>query len=290
MRAVIAIPLLFLCAFVGTSAYALSGLTMMAVEAGARPVGMGGAFTAITADPYSAAYNPSATWGITALAGSFGYNTHWENTRIETGYLTFEKRSVTITAGIQFAAVDKLEGRTEATADYIEFSAHDVSLKLGAAFELEKNYILGFSLGWMYEKIDVYDGSAFNFDLGLLMQPHQDLNIGLAVLNFGSTMKIREESYDLPTSYRGGISYKFNRFISAVDLVSKHGDIHLHFGGEYNLDDRFFLRGGYRFGYDTKDFSAGVGFSKRNLRIDYAFLPHKGGLSDSHLFNLTFEI
>lgn len=275
----------------GSSVCAQTGLKMLANEVGARPVGMGGAFTSIAADPYSAVCNPSATWGITRLSGSFGYNTHWANSRIESGYLSFQKKSAVITAGVVFAAVDDLEGRGDVpTEDFIAFSAHDVSFKVGASFELEENYFLGFNLGWMYEKIDTYDGSAVNFDLGLLMTPYENLNAGLAVLNFGSTMKIREESYDLPTAYRGGASYRYRQFTAAADIVNLDGDTHLHLGGEFNVNDRFFIRSGYRFGYDTKDFSAGAGFSRRNLRIDYAFLLFKGGLSDSHIFNLTFDI
>lgn len=266
------------------------GLKMLTAEAGARSVGMGGAFTAVPADPYSAAYNPAATWGIETVKGSFGHNTYWENTRIETGYLSFHKRATVITAGVQFASIDNIEGRTAPTDDYYEFASHDVSIKAGAAFELEPKYILGFSLGWMYEKIDVDAGSAFNFDLGLLMQPYPDLNIGLAVQNFGSTIKLRSESYDIPTTYRGGISYVYRDFMPSMDIVMLDGDFYFHFGGEYNFNDKFFVRAGYRAGYDTKDISAGAGFVRRNFRIDYAYLPFKNGLTDSHLINLTFEI
>ncbi len=266
------------------------GLKLLTAEAGARAVGMGGAFSAVPADPYSAAYNPAATWGINTVEGSFGHNTYWENIRIETGYMSFYKRATVVTAGVQFASIDNIEGRIAPTEDFYEFAAHDVSIKVGAAFELEPKYILGFSLGWMYEKIDVDAGSAFNFDLGLLMQPSPDLNIGLAVQNFGSTMKLRDESYDIPTTYRGGISYIYHDFMPSLDVVLLDSDYYFHFGGEYNLNDKFFLRAGYRVGYDTKDISAGAGFVRRNFRIDYAYLPFKSGLTDSHLINLTFEI
>ena len=279
--------LLFLLA---GSGYSQIGLKILTAEAGARSVGMGGAFSSITADPYSGAYNPAATWGIAHVKGSFGYNTYWENTRIESGYLSFHKRATVITAGVQFAAVDELEGRTGPTDDFYEFGAHDVSIKVGAAFEIEPKYILGFSVGWMYEKIDVNEGSAFNFDLGLLMQPYPDLNIGLAVLNFGSTIQLRDESYDLPRTYRGGISYTYHDFTPSADVVYLDDDLFFHFGGEYKLYNQIFLRSGYRVGYDTKDFSAGAGFVRRNFRIDYAFLPFKDGLTDSHVINLTFEI
>jgi hypothetical protein len=273
----------------GDATLAMSGLKALTVEAGARPVGMGGAFTSIAADPYSAAYNPAGVRGITRFTGSAGYNTYWENRRIETGYVAFEKRAVTFSAGIQFAAIDDMEARQIASDDFLEFNAHDVSIKAGAAFELEDNYYLGIALGYMNEKIDTYSDFAFNFDLGLLMQPYPRLNIGLSVLNFGATMNLNEESYDLPTMYRGGISYSYDKLTAALDLVRHDGDVFAHIGGEYGIQDMFFIRAGYRTGYDTKDFSAGAGFFKRNFRLDYAFLP-QGILGDSHLINLTIEI
>lgn len=281
---------LLIILFFGQNSDAAAGLKMLTVEPGARPVGMGGAFSSIPGDPYSAAFNPAARWGVKGLAGSFGYDSYWENTRMETGYISFEKRAVAISAGIHFAAVDNLEGRLGPTSDFITFDAHDVMFKLGAAFELEKNYIFGFSLGMMYEEIDTDDDAAFNFDLGLLMQPEEGLNIGLAVLNFGSTMQLRDEAFDLPTTYRAGISYLFRGLTGAVDIVNVDDDTHLHLGGEYNFANNFYIRAGYRTGYDTKNFSGGFGFARRNLRIDYAFLPYKEGLSDAHLFNLTFQI
>ncbi len=282
---------IYMPAFTQSVDFSQPGLKILTVEAGARPAGMGGAFASIKGDPYGAAYNPAAPFGTPSLTASLGYNTHWSNTRIETGYITFEKSSVFITAGIQLGAVDDIEGRgTVPTDDFIPFSAHDISAKVGAAFEIDSNYVVGFALGLMYEDIDIYDGSAFNFDLGLLMTPRPNLNIGLAVLNFGSTIKLREISYDLPTTYRGGISYQYRDFIGAVDGVKLNDDYYVHLGGEYLIEGKFFLRAGYRIGYDAKDFSAGAGFSSRNIRIDYAFLPYKEGLNDSHLFNLTFKL
>ena len=266
------------------------GVRMLSAEQGARAIGMGGAYTSITADPFSAAYNPASVRGVTTFTGSFGYNSYWENSRIESGYIAFEKRAITFLAGMQFAAVDNIEGRVIAHDDFYEFSAHDINFKVGAAFELEPNYYLGFAVGWISEKIDNYSDFAFNFDLGLMFQAYPDLYVGIAVLNYGSTLKLAEEAYDLPTMYRGGVSYTMYDITGAVDLVQFDGEIYTHIGSEYNYKDMLFIRGGYRIGYDTKDFSAGAGFTKRNFRIDYAFLPFSGSLGSAHTFNLTFHL
>jgi hypothetical protein len=291
LRIFIVILISGLLILLSPSAFGLIGVKMLTVETGARPVGMGGAFTSIGGDPFSVAYNPAACWGLEKLSGSLGYSSHWENSRFENGYVVFKKRSMNIFAGVNFAAIDNLEGRgTVPTSDYLAFDAHDISIKFGTAFELEKNYFLGFSIGWINEKIDTYSDFAFNFDVGLLVTPNPNINIGLAILNFGSTLNLRDEAYDIPTTYRGGISYKYRDFTAAADLVRLEDDMYEHFGAEYCFRDMFFVRAGYRAGYDTKNFSAGVGFTKRNLRIDYAFLPYTDYLGTSHLFNLTFHL
>lgn len=272
-------------------AFAFTGMSLLAVEPGARPSGMGGAFTAVTLDPYSAAYNPAASYGIGPLAGSLGHNAYWQNIRIETAYLAFQKRAIAFATGIQFAVDGDIQGRGETpSSDYDPFDAHDVALKMGAAFRVDKDVIFGVMLGWIFEKIERYRGSAFCADLGLLTQPTSRLNVGLAVTNLGGKMQLREEEFSPPTAVRVGASYKFEKFLSAADIVMQDDDFHMHLGGEYSVAANFFLRAGYRFGYDTRDFSAGAGFVKRNLRIDYAFVPYKGILRDSHLINLTFHL
>jgi hypothetical protein len=265
-------------------------MKLLANEFGARSVGMGGAYTAVTSDPFSAAYNPAATFGITKLTGSLGYDTQWKNTRIESGYLSYEVRSVVLTAGVQFGAVTDIKAMDVPVDDPVLFDFHDVSAKIGAAFEIDSNYVLGFALGVLYEENYIHHGSAFAFDLGLLMTPYPNLNVGLSVINFGSTIKIYREHADLPTTYRGGVSYKYKNVTGALDAVYLENELYFNLGGEYNIYKNFFIRSGYRIGYSDKSFSAGLGFAKRKIRIDYAFLPRVEGLNDSHLFNLTFEI
>ena len=89
-----------------------TGLDLLMVEAGARPSGMGGAFTAVVQDPYSAGYNPAAAFGIGPLAASIGHNTYWENVRIETGYLSFQKKSITFSTASVFTFTNAVTGST----------------------------------------------------------------------------------------------------------------------------------------------------------------------------------
>jgi len=282
----IIIVLLSLPAIAGT------GARFLTVEPGARPVAMGGAYTAVSADPYSAAYNPAAVFGIHGISGSIGHNTYWDNTRIHTGYIVFEKRSIAFNAGIQFAEIADIEayGSTPTDDPLYLFESQNVSFKVGTAFMVHHRVAVGFSAGWIVEKIDNYRDYAINGDFGVLVHASDRLNIGASVLYLGQKLKLASEETDLPTAYRLGASYRIRNILVAADLVSEDDDNHFHFGGEFNPIEDFFLRAGYRTGYDSRDLSAGVGFAHRNLRIDYAYMPYSDKLDDSHLINLTFTL
>ncbi len=286
------IKLLFILLALSSGIQAASGLRFMAIEPGARPVGMGGAFTSITADPYSAAYNPAAVYGVDRLAGSLGTNTYWVNTNVHSGYLIFKKRGLAFNVGIRYGEVSDIQARPDDPVEdpLYTFAEHEVSFKAGLAVKPASMVALGFSAGWMIQKLDTYRGHAVNYDLGILVTPLTGLNIGASILNMGQQMKINTAEYDLPTFYRFGVSYAWGKFLPALDIVSNDAQGHIHLGGEYQVADILFLRGGYRTNYDTNDFSLGVGFSKRNFRVDYAFMPYSSGHDDAHIFNLTFGL
>lgn len=288
MRIIIFLILILFCCL---PAFSASGVKFLALETGAGPVGMGGAYTAYMAEPYSAAFNPAAIYGINSLSGSFGHDTYWKNRRFESGYLSFKKGKIVYNIGLQFAEVSDIEARqfNSAEPDYT-FSSPNLSLKFAGAFKINKTITAGLSLGWIFEKIETYRGNAYTADLGLIITPRSDLTVGLSVLNIGTKMKINIEEYNIPTTLRLGAVYNYRDLKPAVDFVYFDKSMYIHLGGEYKIKDMLFLRAGYRIGYDTKDISAGAGFVRRNIRIDYAFLPYKNKLGDSHIFSLTFSL
>jgi hypothetical protein len=163
-------------------------------------------------------------------------------------------------------------------------------MKGGLAVRIHEKFAAGFSGGWLLDKIDTYRGGAFSYDVGVVVFPIPDMTIGLSALNRGSKISINNLKYRAPLTYRFGITYDFKEFQPAFDLVEIDETVHAHAGVEFKIAEMLFPRFGLRTKYDTKGISAGVGFKKRNFRIDYAFQPYKNKLNDSHLFNLTFTL
>ncbi len=277
---------------------AADGLAMLKNDHSARAAGMGAAYVAVTHDPNATVYNPAAAATVREFTASFGHTFFWDEVRLESGYLASNLMSnVHIHGGIRYAAIDNLEARDRPSSEPLTvFNAHDLSLKTGLAYRFSDRVAAGFGLGWFMEEIEAWRGWAFNVDLGLLAMPVDEVHIGAAVTNIGSDFQLAKSGYrdsrdiSLPTTYRLGATYRYQDYLGALDVVVVDDDFRVHTGAEAQLHELFMLRAGYMFNYDTKSFTAGASFSRRNLRADYAFVPFSENLGSSHIFNFTFSL
>ncbi|MDZ4722793.1 MAG: PorV/PorQ family protein [candidate division Zixibacteria bacterium] len=282
----------------GQTLFAQDGLALMKVETAARPAGLGGAFVSLSGDPDGSMYNPALSVGISKFTASFGHNTYWEDIGLSSGHFSSPLNGkFFVHGGIRYASVGHLEARTSPTvAPDAAFSSYDASIKTGLSYAVTDKISAGFALGWFLEKIDIWRGTAFNVDFGIHARVNPSLAVGASATNLGSELTLTNAGQEssrpisLPTTYRLGGSYTYTRYLGSLDIVSVDDDIHPHLGVEAQLNEMFSLRGGYMGNYDSKNLSAGVSFTKRNLTIDYAFVPYSDNLGSAHLFNLSFEL
>ncbi len=298
MKYVVVIITVVLLVTVG-SVLANDGLSLLRVETGARPTGMGGAFTAIAGTPDAVPYNPANAIGINTFQFSAGHMSYWDNIRMETGHFAVGLSSrMFLHGGIRFAAIDNLEYRGEQASseplDY--FDAHDASFKAGLSYRINDWLSSGVSIGALTEKIEAWRGGVFTVDVGLLAKAMDNVHVGASVINIGSDLVLSKPSgqdsrpIPIPTTYRFGGTYQYERYLGAVDIVYVNDKAHLHLGAEAEINEVFQVRAGYMFNYDVKDFAAGLSLRKYKLIIDYAFVPYKKDLGTSHVFNLIFNL
>ncbi len=284
--------------FTAGTTFSSDGLAMLKNDFSARITGMGECDIGSTRNPNVTMYNPAGVVSIEQFMVSFGHTVFWENVRFETGYMAAPLNSrLYIHSGFRFAVVDNLEGRENPTSEPFElFDAHDVSMKVGLTYRLTDKVAAGMSAGWFLEKIEAWRGSAFNVDFGVLVLPTERLRLGASVTNLGSSFYLEKSGIrgsrdiSLPTTYRLGGAYRFQPFLGALELVVRDDKARLHIGAEKRWHRQFAVRGGYMFNYDTKSFTLGASFTKRNISIDYAFVPYSGKLGSSHVFNITFSL
>ncbi|MEE8576004.1 MAG: hypothetical protein V3T31_02005, partial [candidate division Zixibacteria bacterium] len=168
--------------------------------------------------------------------------------------------------------------------------------KSGLSVRLSDKLSVGIAAGWFLEKIAEYRGSAFHADAGILLEPKENITLGASATNIGSSFRlggagrIVSRDISLPATYRAGGSYRYGKYLGALDLVIIDGDFHPHLGFEADLHESFSARAGYMALYDSKNITAGLSFSHRNLIIDYAFVPYGNNLGTAHMFNLTVSL
>jgi hypothetical protein len=282
-----------------------SSLIFLRLGAGARALGMGEAFTAQSGGMAAPFWNPAAISGLQAPRMSFTHTQWFQD--ITTEFFSSAIRGGDNFFGLSLALgqVPDIEKRETPTEEPLAlFDAHDFVLSFSYARNLGEKYALGVSAKWIYEKIDIWSASGLGFDLGGIFAPFagtdrffvRNLTFGAAVMNLGSKMKFKQESFSLPTQYKGGVSYSDEMkkwqsdYTIGLDLIKpRDDDLKAHLGGEYGLYGNLSLRLGYQIGYDDRDLSLGMGLRYKKYAIDYAFLPYKSDLGDVHCVSLDVE-
>ena len=141
------------------------------------------------------------------------------------------------------------------------------------------------------------------FDFGTIyVTGFKSLVFGMSVTNFSQEVKFENESFQLPLTFRMGISMDLYDLVDAAsenhDFLFSLDALHprayserLQIGAEYCFMNMFALRGGYLYNYDERGLTAGVGvqkaFGNRKIAFDYAYTPF--GIFDN-VQQLSFRV
>ena len=305
------IILIFLISFGCLFAQSKVGSTaapFLNVAIGARPISMGGAFSATANDVSALYWNPA---GISRIQGSealFSYsnwfadiNYNWSGAALNLGGMG------TLGLSVTYLDYGEMEITTLAEQDGTGqmFDANDLALALSYAYNLTDRFSVGGSAKYVQQRIWNSSASTVAFDLGVLYYSDiYDIRIGASISNFGSEMtlsgkdllvqhdidqqiegnndeilaSLNTDSYPLPLLFRIGlaadiIDMEDHVFTIAVDALHPNdNDESLNVGAEYVLYDLIALRGGYKSLFldnSEEGFTLGVG-------LKYTFAPGLG--------------
>lgn len=283
------IPLLFLTIFIIDDGFAASGAAFLKISPGAKPIGMGGAYTAFMGDINSLYYNPA---GIASIDGSQvgAMHTEWItdiNYSNAGGAFSFREGVLGVSATL--LGMGDIDGRGEDREKTEDFTASDFLLQFSYAKALVSGYQAGGSFKYIRQKIADESASGIALDMGLQKSVISNLNMGISLRNLGPNMRFISESYSLPltfalgTSYRiGGVSIGFDTNYEIIDE-----NIKVFFGTEYLPVQFLSIRGGYCVNalssisgrdsevFEVKDgLGGGVGLNILSYSIDYAIVPY----------------
>src|SRR3989339_669335 len=263
--------------------------SFLKIDTGARPVGMGGAFCGIADDVNTIQYNPAGLVQIKLKEIGLTHIEWIEKTRSELiGYAHPINESLTLGLMLNYLYTDGLiERDIFGNESGKTFSGNDGVATFAVAVKLLDNISTGLNLKIIRETVKTKNDIAYAADIGFLYTMSK-LQLGAVVQNFGTKIKLYENSFSLPLNYKFGMGYEFIKNAKAgVDVnipIDNKTDIRI--GGEYWIANIIALRTGYKFNHDKNTgigISVGAGFELNNYRIDYSFLPY-GDLNYTHMF------
>ena len=258
---------------------------------GARPLGMGKAFTALADDPTAVYWNPAALEDITQQSATFYHSSLWGGASYD--FLGYARPTIglgTFGIGIARIGVDDIQ-QTDASEQVLNNTFSNSEYQIFASYARripwDINLTPGITLRMFHRSWSglITDGdlsdTGFGIDLGFMYRPEwlgtpwlQDWAFGMKIQNFlAPSIKEGNISEDFPTTIKLGmmkiVRFAGGEFVNVLmDLdFSEKRSARVHFGTEYRVRDY----GELRLGYTTGGFTFGAGVEYMNFRFDYSF-------------------
>ena len=291
------------------------GFQFLEIGAGPRGVAMGEAMVAATEGIESVYWNPA---GLREIKGPTLFVSHgtWP------ADITHQYAAYAMEAGfmpgiigvsVTVLSMDPMQLRTATNPQGVglQFDCGDIAVGVTYARVFTDKFAAGGSLKWVHSSLgdltplgepglgDFYVETVVG-DFGTLYNTgFRSLKIGLCIQNMGAEATYLEEPVPVPVTFKFGVS--MNIFETPGQRVQVAAEFKhpadtsekVNVGAEYNLNDMYFLRAGYKMGYDAETFTAGGGAklivgALGRVGLDYSYSDF-GYLGAVHRMGVSFE-
>jgi len=296
--------------------------TFLKIGVGARATSMAGAFTAVADDSYAVYWNPAGLiYSQGAKNLSFSHNEYFQGLAQEFLVCTLPAENIKFIGGgflkkgvFGFGFnyfytpkdMERRSGLNESDPLYPIsiseglFRAYDAALSVSYGYSFSPVMDLGATLKFIRQSIDNESGASFAVDAGALRRLilfDREVMAGFTIQNLGPGIKFISKRYDLPLTFKAGLSHRILKSGTIVSLnIDKPIDNYPSFilGMEYRLTDKLSLNSGYKYRLHGNELgglsglATGIGFSFNDFLFSYAFSP-LGDLGNSHIMSLSFR-
>ncbi|MEO0071608.1 MAG: PorV/PorQ family protein [candidate division WOR-3 bacterium] len=287
-----------------------TGFTFMKLGIGARPVGMGQAFTAVADDANALFYNPGGLGFHSQFNASLTVMQMFDCVSyLSGGFTTPIANRFAIGLGGGFLSATDIR-RDNKGQEIGRFGLNELIIGPGFALKPVKWLALGGTGKFSFARIDSFSAWALSFDGGAIYQPMKYLTLGASLLHLGTPRRFIADWEYPPVNLRAGAAFKLpieNHYILIAVDGSGYPDYgpNLSIGGEARLDitqrggkqnQALLLRAGYQTGSPLglwSGFSFGIGYeygltSGVSLAIDAVYLSY-GILGDAERVSLGLK-
>ena len=287
--------------------------TFLRMGTSARSLAMGSGFTAEIDQGFSAYHNPASVAFLNKRQLAFSHHALNLDRRLMMSSIS---TGIPPTAGLGVAwvssGVDNIQGRTTSgkKTDQILSTSED-AIFISFAQRITPWLALGINVKILRHQLPMNEsqlaGKGTGFDIGFMVLPEEKLRFAFMIQDLNTNYqwntgqvfegegRVYKESF--PTMYRLGTTFTFQRiyFVGDIGVVANQDDIlgmTMRFGGEYQLSENYFIRGG--FGNSRFSLGAGFNFTFLNLNdafFDYAVViePHSASQGMIHVFTYAFN-
>lgn len=273
-----------------------AGAKFLRIPVGARAAALGGAVVACIDDPSALFWNPAGIVGVRSAGVFFSHTPWWATTKMNSAALATSFEDIgSIGVSISILSMDKMEVTTELNPEGTGqmFDAGDMMIGVTYARRLTEDFSVGITAKYVNQRIWNESANGWAVDIGTQYRiGFEDLTLAMSMMNFGPDMsydgtdldvkydananapenrlspaRLAPETYPLPLSFQLGLSMTAFRtdevsLLVAADVVHPNDNVErVHVGGEFVVLENFFVRGGYRFGYDLESATFGAGAS-----------------------------
>ena len=278
----------------------------------ARSLAMGSGFTAEIDQGFSAYHNPASVAFLNKRQLAFSHHALNLDRRLMMSSIS---TAIPPTAGLGVAwvssGVDNIQGRSTSGKETKKLSTSEDAIFISFAQRITPWLALGINVKILNHQLPMNEselaGKGTGFDIGFMVLPEEKLRFAFMIQDLNTNYqwntgqvfegegRVYKESF--PTMYRLGTTFTFQRIyiVGDIGVVANQDDIlgvTMRFGGEYQLSENYFIRGG--FGNSRFSLGAGLNFTFLNLNdafFDYAVViePHSASQGMIHVFTYAFN-
>lgn len=254
-----------------------TGADFLLMTTGARPDGMGQAFSAVADDINTLTFNPAGLGNIRMPEVGYGREEFVSD-------IHFDFLGAAIPTGdwgvlgLGYLGLGTTPFNSTADPSAPLVTAGDSALILGWGKSFYDLHV-GAAVKYITRQIDNVQGNGFAFDLGLRYRPLPDITLAASALNMGPGIKLVSVE-PLPTLLTVGAAWMaldepMHSLTLASDVSANLPDQtkRFSFGAEYWYNSTVALRAGYVTDSEDQGFSAGAGVKLPFVQIDYAYQP-----------------
>lgn len=275
---------------------AKSGNAFLDIGAGAKPVAMGEAYTALAGDATALYWNPAGLGQVDDLQVMLMHDQWFQNTLVEYGVAALPLFNGVVGLSATYVGYGSMDKTDENGQSQGTFTAYDMSLSAGFGMRLSEHFLGGVSLIVPMNTIDHTSQVSLAADLGVLyfVPGLEKLRVGFDLMNAGTI------SGDITQPSQAKLGFGLVDAIQGLNAgldVSRgifNNTWQTNVGAEYWIFGMIAPRAGYEFSASDSGlngFTAGLGWKQRFgnlvLNVDYAYVPFSMG--DTHRISLLLE-